>query len=63
MTAHDAITHSILTNDTVSLDFNECDLDALLHLTRDYVKGARQWQFWGEHEGKHWHVNVRFPIT
>jgi hypothetical protein len=61
VTAHDAIAQSARTTQLVMLDFNECDLDALITHTRDYVRGHNHWQFWGEHDGKQWRVHMRFP--
>jgi len=61
-TAKEAIAQSLALDATVTLDYNEHELDALLRLTQDYVRGPSQWQFWGEtDDGRAWHVNVRFP--
>lgn len=62
VTAQQAIAQSIATDNTITLEYNGQELDALLNVTRDYVRGPSQWQFWGEtDDGRAWRVNVRFP--
>jgi hypothetical protein len=62
MTAEQAIARSVSHTQVVTLDYQSHTLNDLVAATRDYVKGNKCWEFWGEDEnGNQWRVHMRFP--